>query len=558
MERTENSSSTITVVRSRAGTIGRGARRLAASAVALGPASTAGFVAEQVRGRVAGRAATTVRNSGLTWVAAGDDIETTVRVHHYWADAYGIDPELTAELLDPEGRTVAAWDVDLAPHGVVDIDVRAMCGAHGVALPFEGQLLLTATHPDLVEGRPVQVFGEYRGRVGSTGVHGQYGLQRRPAAQWISGMLVPAEPGAVTSVVITNAYDGPGAGGRARSVVRLYDSDGVCRTAGLPRLAPRESRRVRLDELFGDVTRFLGGRTGHLMVSVPCPSSRLLVLTEYDDGRVVANHGTIDRVFDQAPGVLAPATGLPPQPVASLPVWCDDRRETVVTLPNRWGPRPSWCTAVIDVYDLDGTVVGSIRELVPTNGVREVRVGERLGKGGGRADLRGHAELRILPDRELAEWPAIIDVIVGFENDGVLAGDVQVGSDFFNADPATGVPGPLVRRTRVTAPVRTGDGVRSWLFLAHPLAGDDAPPANVRLTLLDAEGERVGVHLTELPAHGAICRSVEDLFPEAAELLGPCGRGTVHVRSTEARLYGYVWTETAGEPTFPIDHLIGG
>ena len=557
MERTEHSTSTITVVRSRAGTIGRGARRLAASAVALGPASTAGFVAEQVRERVSGHQTIAVRNSGLTWVAAGDGIDTTVRLHHYWADAYGIEPELRAELLDPQGRTVAAWDLDLAPHGVVDLDIGALCGDHGVSLPFEGQLLLTASHPDLVEGRPVQVFGEYRGTVGSTGVHGQYGLQRRPAAQWISGMLVPAEPGAVTSVVITNAYDGPGAGGRARSVVRLYDADGVCRTAGLPRLAPRESRRVRLDELFGDVAGFLGGRTGHLMVSVPCPSSRLLVLTEYADGRVVANHGTIDRVFDQAPGVLAPATGRPPQPVASLPVWSDERRETVLTLPNRWGPRPSWCTAVVDVYDLDGELVGSIRELVPTNGVREVRIGERLARGEGRAHLRGHAELRILPERQVAEWPAIVDVIVGFEHDGVLAGDVQVGSDFFNAD-APGVPGPLVRRTRVTAPVRVGEGVNSWLFLAHPVAGGDAAPAPVRLTLLDTDGERVAVHLTELPAHGGLCRPLDDLFPDAVGLLGPTGRGTVHVRSTEARLYGYAWTETAGEPTFPIDHLIGG
>jgi hypothetical protein len=558
VDSTEQSTSTITLVRSKAGTIGRGARRLAASAVALGPSSTAGFMAEQVRERFVGRDAVTVRNSGLTWVAAGDGLDTTVRVHHYWADAYGIEPELTAELLDPQGRTVAAWDVELAPHGALDLDVRAICAEHGVPLPFEGQLLLTASHPDLVEGRPVQVFGEYRGRVGSTGVHGQYGLQRRPAAQWISGMLVDAEPGAVTSVVVTNAYDGPGAGGRARSVVRLYDADGVCRTAGLPRLAPRESRRVRLDELFDDVAGFLAGRTGHLIVSVPCPSSRLLVLTEYPDGRVIANHGTIDRVFDQAPGVLAPAAGLPPHPVASLPVRCDAERETVVTLPNRWGPRPSWCTAVIDVFDLDGSLVGSIRELVPTNGVRVVRIGERLAGGGPRPDLRGHAELRVLPDRALAEWPAVIDVIVGFEEHGRLAGDVQVGSDFFNVVDTTGVPGPLVRRTRVTAPVRTADGVRSWLFLSHPVAAGDAPPASVRLTLVDADGQGVAVESTELPAHGALCRAVDDLFPDAAGLLGPSGRGTVHVRSTEARLYGYVWTETAGEPTFPIDHLIGG
>ncbi len=82
--------------------------------------------------------------------------------------------------------------------------------------------------------------------------------------------------------------------------------------------------------------------------------------------------------------------------------------------------------------------------------------------------------------------------------------------------------------------------------------------AALTLTLLDSEGRERATRAVELPAHGALLTSVRDVWPNLDELLAPAAIGTVRIRSTEARLYGYSWIEEQRSLTFPICHLIGG
>ena len=542
---------------------GRAVRRVTTAGAHLGPAAPTAFTMRRLRGQ----RLTEPVNTSLTWVIADNDRTTRLWVHHYWADAYGgIDPALSAQLIDLDGRTVAAWSVEVPPHGLRVIDIAEQCAASGIPLPFEGQILLRAEHEGLVAGRPVQVFGEYRGGVGASGVHGQYGLQIKPASQLISGMRVDPSSSSRSAVVVVNAYDGTPRGASKKSTLRLYNANGESRSVRLAEIEHRASRRVYVDELFDDVGGFLGDRPGHLVVSVACPSSRLLNLVEYDDGRCIVNHGTVDRLFDQGPGVEFAGT-VPTQPVTSLPVWCDDVRETIVTLPNRWGPLANDYSVTIDVFDLSGLHRATLVEMVPSNGLRVVRIGEALRREGIEESFRGHAEVRVAPNGAVDEWSAWVDMIVGFEDRGLLAGEVQVGSDFFNCDSDHGLPEPLIRRTRVTGRVASGEGLIAWLFVAHPVAStpearcdrrDSMPSAAVTLTLLDSEGRERAMKTVDLPAHGGLCAAVRDLWPELDALLAPVGTGTVRVRSTEARLYGYSWIEEPDSLTFPICHLIGG
>ena len=542
---------------------GRAVRRVTTAGAQLGPAAPAAFTIHRLRGQQPPDPV----NTSLTWVVADSDHTTRLWVHHYWADAYGgIDPSLSAQLIDGYGQMVASWSVQVPPHGLRVIDIAEQCGACGVPLPFEGQLLLRAEHEGLVPGRPVQVFGEYRSRAGSSGVHGQYGLQTKPASQLISGMRVDPSRSNRSAVVIVNAYDGTPRRASKHSTLRLFNAHGESRSVRLAEIEHRASRRVYVDEVFEDVDGFLGGQPGHMVVSVPCPSSRLLNFVEYDDGRFIVNHGTVDRLFDQGPGV-ASAGASPTQPVTSLPVWCDDDRDTIVTLPNRWGPLTNNYLATIDVYDLGGRHRATLTELVPANGLRVIRMYEALRREGIEGPFHGHAEVRVAPKGVLDEWPAWVDMLVGFEDHGRLAGEVQVGSDFFNCDSDDGLPEPLIRRTRVTGRVATGEGVVAWVYVGHPVAltaeartgaGSSLAPAAVTLTLLDSEGRERATHCVVLPAHGGLCTAVRDLWPELDDLLAPAGIGTVRVRSTDARLYGYSWIEEQNSVTFPICHLIGG
>jgi hypothetical protein len=379
-------------------------------------------------------------------------------------------------------------------------------------------------------------------------------------------MRVDPAPASRSAVVVVNAYDGPTRAASRIRTFRLFNANGESRSARLAEIEHFATRRVYIDEAFDDVAGFLGGQPGHMVVSVPCPSSRLLNLVEYDDGRTIVNHGTVDRLFDQAPGIAF--TGEAPiQPVASLPVWCDDVRDTVVTLPNRWGPLSTDYVVSIDVFDLDGLHRATIEERVPPNGLRVVHLGDALRRSGVERPFRGHAEVRVAPTGVLDEWPANVDVLVGFEDDGRLAGEVQVGSDFFNCESDDGLPEPLIRRTRVSGRVATGSGLTSWLYLALPMASRSGAvrdglasigAADVDLVLLDSEGRERATARVVLSPHGGLCTAVRDIWPSLDELLAPAEIGTIRVRSTDARLYGYSWIEERDSLTFPICHLIGG
>src|SRR4051812_39361076 len=90
-------------------------------------------------------------SSSFNWVTASETTNTTVWIHNYWSDGYGIPtPEIHATLLDESGTSLVTWSLTLAPDATVPIDVRSVCRTNGVALPFEGQLLLRMRHEKLV------------------------------------------------------------------------------------------------------------------------------------------------------------------------------------------------------------------------------------------------------------------------------------------------------------------------------------------------------------------------------------------------------------------------
>ena len=533
----------------------RGIRRVVDGARGLGPSVTLAWAARRATTRHSPRH----ENTSFTWVIADHGTTTIAWLHNYWSDAYGIDrPELSAELFDRSGASVACWSVGLEPDETISIDIRERCRAHGVRLPFEGQLLLRLIDDKLMGGRPVQVFAEYERDDGeSTGVHGQYGEMGVPAAQVVSAMRVEAGRGHRTAVIVTNPYNGPGGPTSMRAELTVLSADGRHRRARLPAVAPRATHRVYVDEVFPDLAGFLGREPGHIRLKLPCPSSRVSTLVEYDDGRCIANHGTVDRVFDQGAG--RPVGSAEPGPVASAFVICDDRRETELTLPNVWGPVAGEYEAQIDVFASDGRHLVTQTVPVPRDGLAQVRMKPVLRRAGVPLPTVAHAQVSVRPAGQVDEWPATFDVLVGLLKGDELVGEVQVGSDFYNSPVPAGVRWPDIRRTRVFGRVRVDGGHRTYVFLSHPVAGQDhGAPACPRLTLVSSDGTRKLTHQVELPVHGCLLAEVTDLFPEAPQFLGATGSGTLRVRDTDARLYGFYFVESDHARTVPVCHLIGG
>ena len=533
----------------------RAARRAALGAVGLSPSAVLHWAVGQ-----SGQHVEAVReNSSFTWVVADDDMNTLAWLHNYWSDAYGIErPVLDATLTDTSGRQVAAWVVALAPDATEVIDIRQRCHDAGLALPFEGQLLLRLVHEKAVPGRPVQVFAEYVDNQGqATGVHGQYGLVSKPLAQVVSGMRVEAGKGIRTAVVFANPFEGRGGTVPMRAELEVRNAAGDRRRIHLDRLAPRATQRVYLDESFPHLADFLGGRAGHARLRVPCPTSRVATFVEFGDGRRVVNHGTVDRTFDQGSG--RPTWWTQSWPVASAMGICSDRRDTVLTFPNVFGPVAGDYDVRTDVYTAAGSHIGTRVTRVPEGGLGQCSLRDALREWEVPLPAWVHAEVTVHPLRHLSEWPAFIDILVGVVDDGELAGEVQVGGEFFNAPVPDGVQSPDIRRTRTFGRVEVRDPSTTTLFLANPAGRDpyDVTACPV-LTLLDLAGNKVATADVELPPRGCILADVRELFPAATQLLGSSGAGVLRVRDTSARLYGYYFVETEGSRTMAICHLIGG
>ena len=530
-------------------------RRVVDGARGLGPSVTLAWAARRVTGKLARRH----ENTSFTWVIADHRTTTIAWLHNYWSDAYGIDrPELSAELFDTSGASVACWSVGLEPDATTSIDIRERCLARAVQLPFEGQLLLRLVDDKLMAGRPVQVFAEYERDDGeSTGVHGQYGEMEMPAAQVVSTMRVEGQRGNRTAVIVMNAYNGPGGLTPMRAELSVLSADGRHQRARLPALAPRASRRVYVDEVFPDLARFLGDDPGHLRLKLPCPSSRVSTLVEYEDGRRIVNHGTVDRIFDQGAGV--PVGAAEAGPVASAFVICDDRWDTELTLPNVWGPVASAYEAQIDVFGSDGGHLVTHTVQVPRDGLVQIAMRPVLQNAGVPLPAVGHAQVSVRPSSAIDEWPVTFDLLVGLLKRDELVGEVQVGSDFYNAPVPAGARWPDIRRTRVFGRVRVGRALRTYVFLSHPLAGrGHGAPAKPQLTLVSSDGTRKLTHRVELPTHGCLLAEVTKLFPEAPHFLGESGAGTLRVRDTDARLYGFYFVDSDYARTVPVCHLIGG
>lgn len=539
----------------------RTARRAAVGAWSLGPVAFAQAVA------ATRRTTGDVRNTGLTWVDAGAR-NTIVWIHEYWNDAYGIDPPIVnLTLLDAAGVPVAGWTAPLPRAGTHGVDVRAVCRAHDVPLPFTGQLLAEIRGDGLVAGRPLQVLAEYRDVDGSgTLVHGQYGVSPRPLAHEIGAMRV--DPDAVMQQLsVVNGL----VSSRAVEIqprLTLRNHAGVTRRARLPRVPAHGSILVDLHEIVPDLGPFLEGRPGQVSVRVPYPASRIASCATYADGRRIVNHGTIDRVFDQARGVPGhwteswPVVSMPfHAPAPADPTGATDAAgqvDTVYTIPNRVGPVRGVQRVLFRVHTRDGDHVANATFAVASDATLEVRasaIAEHLGL---ELPFDGHVELasRLLDDD--AEQPGILDVVVAFERDGVRIGEALAGGAFFNAPVPPRLAMPDVRRTRTFGLVRAGGGSRTHLFLANPAGrhGYDVT-AEPTLRLFDTQGTPVAETSLRLAPHAGRWFDVDDLFPGAAELLGSEGTGTVRVRDTEARVYGWFVVGDRGR-TVMFDHLVGG
>ena len=339
------------------------------------------------------------------------DASTRVFLADYWGDTYGIvGPAFEATLFDESGRVVDAWSIELEADSTVVVDIRERCTSAGVPLPFSGQLLLRLRDERLVPGRPVQVFAEYGDASGGvSGVHGQYGLMTVPAAQVLCAMRAEGEEGMRTGVVVMNPYVGPGSPHPMRTTMTLVADDGRHVSHQLDPVDPMTSRTVYIDEVFPGSAELLGGRTGHLRLSVPCPSSRVATFVTFPDGRRVVNHGTIDRVFDQLGGV--PVSWTDSWPLVSCFAIVDQHRDTHLSLPNVWGPERVDRTVRVSLYRADGTPVSLSTVQVPADGLRTVSVRGLLEEAGAPSELSGHAELRIEPGAGGRQSPATFDVL---------------------------------------------------------------------------------------------------------------------------------------------------
>ena len=420
-------------------------------------------------------------------------------------------------------------------------------------------MLLVLADERVVAGRPVQLFAEYATDAGEcSGVHGQYGLMRSPLAQLVGGVPVDPEPGVRNGMVLVNAYRGPGAPKALHPRLEVLSPDGEVRSATLAAIPANGMARVFVDDVIDDLGPFLGGRPGQMRVALGCPSSRVLTFVDHPgEQRRVVNHATIDRVFDQGLGVPAGWAGS--QPLASIPVLCDPQRDTVLVLPNVWGPLSSAETVEIQVFGPDGSPLVTHRIQVPARATREVSMRDLLVGSGRELPFVGHAEVRIgtLPSRR--EMPAQLDVVVSLRDGGETVAEAQVGGEFFNGEVPPGVALPDIRRTRVFTRVRAEAPDRTSIFLAYPApVGHEAEPARPLLTLIDPSGTRRTQTERSIPVHGCVLTDLADLFPDWRDVLGPQGYGAVRVRDTGARLYGYHLVERAPTRNVTFDHLVGG
>lgn len=496
-------------------------------------------------------------NTSLTWVRADDANTTVVWINNYWSDAYEIvTPHFAAELIDVDGVTVGAFSIDLAPDETRAVDVRAALADIGVSLPFQGQLLLRLEHERVVPNRPVQVFAEYRRDDGEcSGVHGQYGLLSTPAAQVVSAMRVESSAESRTAFVVTNAYAGPGTPHAMHAELTVHADDGRTWRAPIAGVPTLGTVIAYADDLIPGLGTLLAGRPAHARIRLACPSSRIATFIESgEDRRIVVNHGTVDRTFDQEPGI--PATWTKSWPIASAFVTVDGERDTVISLPNVWGTRADDYVAHVDLYRPNGTFVLGHDVSVGRDCFREISMRELLGSVQGSVF---HAEVSVRSDQNDAERPHTFDMLVGVRIGGELHAEAQVGADFYNAPVPPGVRWMDIRRTRIFGRVDRTAGRRTWIFLAHPVGQTEVGSAtSPLLTLISADGTRKAQATVALAPHGCVLFAVDDLFADAADVLGPDGFGQLRVRDTEARLYGYSWVDHPSAATFPLDHLIGG
>jgi hypothetical protein len=539
------------------------AQRLASGAFGLGPGATVAWLSEEFEHRRHRPEPGPVTNSGITWVVADDQRTTLVWVHNYWSGAYGIErPTISATLLDLSGTSISTWSFTLDPDATAVIDVRARVRSAGIEGHFDGQLLLELTDDHLVARRPLQMITDFVHDDHSVScVHGQYGRQIRPIGQVVGYMRAEARPGVRTAIVVVNTYDGPGHPRTYRPRVTVRDAQGNELNTVLDDLGLLESRVVWLDEVFEGLESFLGGTPGTVAVHLPCPNQRVACFTHYEDRRgLIVNHGTGETWFG-TPGTC-PAEWHQSEPVSSCVVECSITRDTTLSFANVWAPDAAVYTAEITFFDHSGAIwfrheVAVARRALVTVSARDLMVAHGVTMSS--KPSLAHAEVRLRSGSPSQDRPAVFDTLLGIVDDGKLVGEALIGGEFLNAPVPAGSWLPDVRRSRSFVRARTGGGYRTRLLVANPSGSPHYDvTAHTLCTLIDPQGTRRTTAEIEIPPHGFLDLDVTTLFPDASEVLGPEGIGTVHLRSTDARLYGVHVLEHPSSATVAIDHLVGG
>jgi hypothetical protein len=493
-------------------------------------------------------------NSAFCWVKAGEGVATRIYLYNYWAENYGIPrPRTHWTIHRADGRRVSGGTLVLEPHALRVVDVNAVLAEAGVATPFEGNFVIHLSDRRLRRGVPLQMWGEYRSAGDAIScVHGQWGFyepwrQRGPTGGHIR---VVADARYETFIVPQNCAKS-GAGSAPEFM--FYRADGAGRRAVGEPIPPRGFARYSVRDLVADGAVFLGDAGGNATVRMTTPSIRTFHFHRHRDGSISVNHGAGDYA-----SALTPVPPLPRAqveafgrgPLAVAIAWEGAGVHTRYVLHNNlWPVAPH--AFEVRINALGGRRVWVTAEPVVV-GPRETRVlplADFLSAAGVGPEFRGVAEVALaVPARECASGFQLVTEL--WAGDRMAASDV--GSDLFNA--------PKPGRTRIFARVLEDANFETFVFLAYPAHDPDVEnEVTVDLTLVAGNGRARLETSTRIPVHGASFESIGVLFPDAREFLASSGgAGTVKVRCTTARLFGYHVVRQKRSGTLACDHLIGG
>jgi hypothetical protein len=192
--------------------------------------------------------------------------------------------------------------------------------------------------------------------------------------------------------------------------------------------------------------------------------------------------------------------------------------------------------------ELPGAVVLQPRETL------SIELESLLEKAGLRSGFRGSAQIALSLTADAAVLPSVFQLVTEISSGGRLAA-CDVGSDIFDGG-----------RTRVFSRILVSDDYETTLVVVYPRsATGDAPVSQTTVSLISADGSERLKTVVAIRPQGALFASIEELFPHARAFLErSSGVGTVRVRDTTARLFGFHIVRQRRTNSIALDHLIGG